>query len=324
MVWILFFAVIAILLALDLGVFHKKDEVVSMKNSLIWTAVWVGIALLFGIAIYWIYENDLFELNKHKISGSKALMEYYTGYVIEESLSLDNIFVIAMIFKFFKIEKQFQHRILFWGIIGAVFFRLGMIVLGAAFVEKFDWAMYVFGGILIFSALKMIKENDNESEDFKKSLGVRMLSKIYPIDWTIKNGNYLAKVNGKTVATSLLAALVVVEFSDILFAIDSIPAIFSVTKEPFIVFTSNIFAILGLRNLYFFLSNMLDKFHYMKYALIGVLLFVGLKMIFHDYLHILVEKTWISLVIILGLLTAGVVVSMVSNRNAEMKNHEVE
>ena len=315
MIWILFFAVIAILLALDLGVFHKKDEVVSMKNSLIWTSVWVGVALLFGIAIYWIYENDLFDLNKHNISGSKALMQYYTGYVIEESLSLDNIFVIAMIFKFFKIENQFQHRILFWGIIGAVFFRLGMIVLGAAFVEKFDWAMYVFGGILIFSALKMIKENDGDSEDFKKSLGVRLLSKIYPIDWSIRNGKYLAKVNGKTVATSLLAALVVVEFSDILFAIDSIPAIFSVTKEPFIVFTSNIFAILGLRNLYFFLSNMLDKFHYMKYALIGVLLFVGLKMIFHDYLHILVEKTWISLVIILGLLASGVIVSLVSNRN---------
>jgi len=315
MVWILFFAVIAVLLALDLGVFHKKDEVVTMKNSLIWTAVWIGVALLFGIAIYWIYESNLFDLNKHNISGSKALMQYYTGYVIEESLSLDNIFVIAMIFKFFKIESQFQHRILFWGIIGAVFFRLGMIVLGAAFVQKFDWAMYVFGGILIFSALKMIKENDDDSEDFKKSVGVRLLSKIYPIDWTIKNGKYLANVNGKTVATSLLAALVVVEFSDILFAIDSIPAIFSVTQEPFIVFTSNIFAILGLRNLYFFLSNMIDKFHYMKYALIGVLLFVGLKMIFHDYLHILVEKTWISLVIILGLLAAGVIVSMISNRS---------
>lgn len=317
MIWILFFVVIAILLALDLGVFHKKDEVVSMKNSLIWTGVWVGMALLFGIAIYWIYEHNLFDLNKHGISGSKALVQYYTGYVIEESLSLDNIFVIAMIFKYFKIPSQFQHRILFWGITGAVFFRLGMIVLGAAFVEKFDWAMYVFGGILIVSALKMIKEGDEDEDDFKKSIGVRLLSKIYPIDWTIKSGKYLAKVNGKTVATSLLAALVVVEFSDILFAIDSIPAIFSVTKEPFIVFTSNIFAILGLRNLYFFLSNMLDKFHYMKFALIGVLLFVGLKMIFHDYLHVLTEKTWISLVIILGLLAAGVVASMVSNSHKE-------
>lgn len=309
MIWVLFFCVIAILLALDLGVFHKKNEQISMKNSLAWTAVWIGIALLFGGVIYWGYDADLFHVNKHNISGSQALMEYYTGYVIEESLSLDNIFVIAMIFKFFKIPAKFQHRILFWGIIGAVFFRLIMIVLGAAFVAKFDWAMYVFGGVLIYSALKMLKESD-ESEDFKDTLGVRLLSKVYPIDWTIHSGAYLEKVNGKYVATSLLATLVVVEFSDILFAIDSIPAIFSVTKEPFIVFTSNIFAILGLRNLYFFLSNMLDKFKYMKFSLVFVLLFVGVKMIFHHYLTFLNENTWISLVIILGALTLGVLFSL--------------
>lgn len=319
MVWILFFAIIAILLALDLGVFHKKNETVSMKNSLIWTGIWVSLALLFGIAIYWIYENDLFELNKHGISGSRALMEYYTGYVIEESLSLDNIFVIAMIFKFFKVPSMFQHRILFWGIIGAVFFRLGMIVLGAAFIEKFDWAMYIFGGILIFSAFKMMRDSE-ESEDFQKSLGVRVLSKIIRIDWSINSGKYLERVNGKLVATSLLATLVVVEFSDILFAVDSIPAIFSVTKEPFIVFSSNIFAILGLRNLYFFLANMLDKFKYMKFSLIFVLLFVGIKMIFHDYLEILTEKTWISLVIIVGLLTMGVLASVMSNKKDEAKS----
>lgn len=317
MIWILFFAIIAILLALDLGVFHKSNKAVSMKDSLIWTGIWVSLALLFGIAIYWIYENDLFELNKHGISGSRAIMEYYTGYVIEESLSLDNIFVIAMIFKFFKVPNMFQHRILFWGIIGAVFFRLGMIVLGAAFVEKFDWAMYIFGGILIFSAFKMMR-NSEESEDFQKSLGVRLLGKIIPIDWSISSGNYLERVNGKLVATSLLATLVVVEFSDILFAVDSIPAIFSVTKEPFIVFSSNIFAILGLRNLYFFLANMLDKFKYMKFSLIFVLLFVGIKMIFHDYLEILTEKTWISLVIILGLLAMGVLASVFSNKKEEI------
>jgi tellurite resistance protein TerC len=188
-----------------------------------------------------------------------------------------------------------------------------MIVLGAAFVARFDWAMYVFGGILIFSAIKMLKESD-ESEDFKQSLGVRLLGKIYPIDWSINSGKYLERVNGKIVATSLFAALVVVEFSDILFAIDSIPAIFSVTKEPFIVFTSNIFAILGLRNLYFFLANMLDKFKYMKFALVFVLLFVGVKMIFHHYLEFLNENTWISLVVILGSLILGVLVSMLPNR----------
>lgn len=318
MIWIIFFAIIAILLALDLGVFHKNNEAISMKNSLIWTGIWVSLALLFGIAIYWIYENDLFEVNKHGISGSRALMEYYTGYVIEESLSLDNIFVMAMIFKFFKVPNMFQHRILFWGIIGAVFFRLGMIVLGAAFIEKFDWAMYIFGGILIFSAFKMMRDSE-ESEDFQKSLGVRLLGKIIRIDWSINSGKYIERVNGKLVATSLLATLVVVEFSDILFAVDSIPAIFSVTKEPFIVFSSNIFAILGLRNLYFFLANMLDKFKYMKFSLIFVLLFVGIKMIFHNYLEILTEKTWISLVIILGLLTMGVLASVMSNKKDDAK-----
>ena len=249
-VWIAFFVLIAICLALDLGVFHKKNTVISIKDSLIWTSVWVTLMLLFGIAIYFIYENHLFDLNTHGISGAEAITMYYTGYVLEESLSIDNIFVIALIFRYFKIKPEFQHRVLFWGIIGAVFFRLTMIFLGQAFITKFDWAMYVFGGILVFSALKMLKGGD-ESSDFRKSIGVRLLGKIYPIDWSIQNGDFLAKVNGKTVATSLLATLVVVEFTDILFAVDSIPAIFSITSDPFIILSSNIFAILGLRSLYF-------------------------------------------------------------------------
>ena len=321
MIWILFFVIIAGFLALDLGVFHKKDERVTMKQSLMWTAVWVSLALLFGIAIYFIYEYRWFDVNRHNISGAKALMEYYTGYVIEESLSLDNIFVIAMIFRFFKIQHQFQHRILFWGIIGAVFFRLVMILLGSAFVERFDWAMYVFGAILLLSAFKMIRGGE-EDENFEKNLGVRLLSKIYPIDWTIQDGRYIAERNGKRVATALLAALVVVEFSDILFAVDSIPAIFSVTKEPFIVFTSNIFAILGLRNLYFFLANMMDKFKYMKYSLIFVLMFVGFKMIFHSYLEVLTENTWISLVIILGALSLGIIASVTSPKKWKRRKNK--
>lgn len=320
-VWIIFFALITIFLALDLGVFHKKNTVVSMKDSLIWTSVWVTLALLFGIAVYFIYENQLFGLNTHGSSGWDAITKYYTGYVLEESLSLDNIFVIAMIFKFFKIRPEFQHRVLFWGIIGAVFFRLVMILLGQAFIEKFEWAMYVFGGILIWSAIKMMKEEDEDS-DFKESLGVRLLSKIYPIDWSIQNGHFLEKVNGKTVATPLLAALVVVEFTDILFAVDSIPAIFSITDDSFIIFSSNIFAILGLRSLYFFLSGMLDKFKYIKVALVFVLLFVGCKMIFHHQLTILREHSWISLVVILTALISGVIASIIANRKVEKKEQE--
>lgn len=315
-VWIIFFSLITIFLALDLGVFHKKNSVVSMKDSLIWTSVWVTLALLFGVAVYFIYENQLFGLNTHGKSGAKAITEYYTGYVLEESLSLDNIFVIAMIFKFFKIKPEFQHRVLFWGIIGAVFFRLIMILLGQAFIEKFDWSMYVFGGILIWSAIKMMKDDDEES-DFKQSMGVRLLGKIYPIDWSIQNGHFLERINGKSVATPLLATLIVVEFTDILFAVDSIPAIFSITDDSFIIFSSNIFAILGLRSLYFFLSGMLDKFKYIKFALIFVLLFVGLKMIFHSQLEILREKPWISLVVILSALIGGVVASMIANKKAE-------
>lgn len=316
MIWAIFILLIFGLLALDLGVFHKSDKKVSIKESLAWTVVWVTLALSFGGVLYYLYDNQIMGLNPLNVSAKQAMLEYYTGYVIEESLSLDNIFVIAMIFTYFKIDQKYQHKILFWGILGAVFFRLIMILLGTAFVEKFEWSMYIFGGILIFSGVKMLF-GDDEDTDFKKNIGVRMLSKIYPIDWDVQNGNYFIKRNGKRMATALFAALVVVEFSDILFAVDSIPAIFSVTKDPFIVFTSNIFAILGLRNLYFFLSSMMDKFHYIKYSLIVVLLFVGIKMIVIQAFHIHFP-TYISLSVILGALISGVVYSLY--RNAKNSN----
>jgi tellurite resistance protein TerC len=311
MVWIVFFILIFGLLALDLGVFHKKNEIVTMKQSVKWTAIWVTVALLFGLAVYWIYDVNWYGINHHGMRPIEALLDYYTGYLIEESLSLDNIFVIALVFKYFKIEPKYQHNILFWGIIGAVVFRLAMILVGAAFVRNFEWATYVFGGILVFSAIKMLKEED-ESEDFKESFAVRMLSKVFKIDWTIRDGRYFVIQNGKRVATAFFAALIVVEFSDIIFAVDSIPAIFSITTDPFIVFSSNIFAILGLRNLYFFLAGMLDKFHYMKFALIGVLFFVGIKMLIVHYLKI---PTNISLFVILGLLLSGVLYSVYSARH---------
>ncbi len=306
MVWILFLLIVFGLLALDLGVFHKADKKVEMKESLAWTAVWVCLALIFGGVIFYLYDVNAFELNTTGISGKQAMLEYYTGYIIEESLSMDNIFVIAMIFSFFKIEQKFQHKVLFWGILGAVFFRLSMILLGTEFVDRFEWSMYIFGGILIYSAYKMFKEEEGD-EDFQQSIGVRLLSKIYPIDWEIQNGKYFIKRDGMKIATGLFATLIVVEFTDVLFAVDSIPAIFSVTKDPFIVFTSNIFAILGLRNLYFFLSSMMDKFQYVKYSLIVILLFVGVKMILHTWIDISIV---ISLVVILLSLTLGVLYSL--------------
>ncbi len=311
MVWGIFIVLVFGLLALDLGVFHKENHKVSMKESLKWTSVWVSLALLFGLAVYWIYEVNWFDINKLGTAPGKAMLDYYTGYLIEESLSLDNIFVIALVFKFFKIEPKFQHNILFWGIIGAVVFRLIMILIGAAFVRNFEWATYIFGGILVYSALKMIFEKE-EAEDFKENFAIRILTKFIKIDWTIKDGRYFIRKNGKRVATGFFAALIVVEFSDIIFAVDSIPAIFSITTDPFIVFTSNIFAILGLRNLYFFLAGMMDKFHYMKYALIAVLLFVGIKMLIVQFVHI---PTSISLFAILGFLVSGVLFSVYKARH---------
>lgn len=312
LIWILFLVMIFTLLALDLGVFHKSSKEISMKESLSWTVVWVFLSLCFGAVIYWIYDQNYMNINSRGLEPSQAMIDFYTGYVIEESLSLDNIFVMAMIFKYFRIEMKFQHKILFWGILGAVFFRMVMIVLGTAFVEHFEWATYIFGGILIFSAFKMIRGSE-EDEDFKKSAGVRYLSKIYPINWEIKTGKYLVQENGKWVATSLLAALVVIEFSDILFAVDSIPAIFSITTDPFLVFTSNIFAILGLRSLYFFLANMLDRFEYMKYSLVFVLMFVGVKMLIVHFVEI---PALLSLIIILFVLILGVLYSLLNKKKA--------
>jgi tellurite resistance protein TerC len=315
MIWIVFLVLVFALLALDLGVFHKKNHKISMKESLVWTSIWVSIAMLFGIAIYWIYDVNWMGINKLGTPAGKAMLDYYTGYLIEESLSLDNIFVIALVFKFFKVELKYQHNILFWGIIGAVVFRLTMILVGSAFVRNFEYATYVFGAILVYSAIKMLLEKEDDHENFKESFPVRMLSKIFKIDWTIHDGRYFAREKGKRVVTYLFAALIVVEFSDIIFAVDSIPAIFSITTDPFIIFTSNIFAILGLRNLYFFLAGMLDKFHYMKFALIGVLFFVGFKMLIVHYYEI---PTSISLLIILGLLATGVFYSIFSSRHEKV------
>jgi tellurite resistance protein TerC len=318
MVWIIFLLFVFTLLALDLGVFHKKNTIVSMKDSIKWTMVWVAIAMLFGGVVYWMYDTNWLDVNPNGVSPTSAMLDYYAGYLIEESLSLDNIFIIALVFKFFTIEPKYQHKILFWGIIGAVVFRLIMILLGTAFVRQFEWATYIFGVILIYSALKMLKKED-ENANFKDSFGVRLLTKIFKINWNIKDGRYFVRENGKRVATAFFAALVVVEFSDIIFAVDSIPAIFAITTDPFIVFTSNIFAILGLRNLYFFLANMLDKFHYMKYALIGVLMFVGIKMLL---VHMLPIPTSVSLLIIVGILASGIAYSLIASSHDNPENDE--
>lgn len=315
MIWLLFILLIIGLLALDLGVFHRKSESVSMKESLVWTLIWIAVSLLFGIAIFYIYKFNFMNINHQNIPAGEALLNYYTGYVIEKTLSLDNIFVIALIFTYFKIGSKYQHNILFWGILGAIVFRGLMIWLGAAFIHKFAWSTYVLGAILIYSGIHMLFSKQ-EDTDFEKNFALRMLSKLYPIKWDQRTDKYFVTENGKKFITASFAALIVIEFTDILFAVDSIPAILAITTDPFIVFTSNIFAILGLRTLYFFLAGMLDKFQYMKYSLVFILVLVGVKMML---VHFYKFPTLVSLSLILGALAIGIFASMAKAKKDEVK-----
>lgn len=315
MIWILFILLIIVLLFLDLGVFHKNAHTVSMKESLIWTMIWIIAALLFGVGLFYIYKFNWFNINPGNNLPGDSMLSYFTGYIIEKSLSLDNIFVIAMIFSYFKIESKYQHNILFWGILGAILFRGIMILLGVSFIEKFHWSTYVLGAILIFSAIQMMTTR-HDNVDYYKNPMLRVLSKIYPIKWENRSSKYFIKENGKIYFTASFATLVVIEFTDILFAVDSIPAILAVTTDSFIVFTSNIFAILGLRNLYFFLANMMDRFKYVKYSLVFILIFVGIKMILVNHFKF---PPYVSLIFILGALSIGILTSLISGKEDSVK-----
>lgn len=305
-VWAIFIALILGLLALDLGVFHKNPQKISYKEAFIWTTVWVGLAILFGGAVYYIYDTNWLGINTRGVTGSTAMLNYYTGFLIEKSLSLDNIFVIAMVFSYFKIAPRYQHEVLFWGIIGAMVFRAIMILVGTSIIETFHWTTYLFGALLIYSAVRMLSVDDNDT-DFSKNPLLKLLAKIYPIEWKYEGEKFFVIREGVKTATILMVALVVVEFTDIFFAIDSIPAIFAVTTDPFLVFTSNVFAILGLRTLYFFLANFLDRFGYIKYSLVFILGFVGIKMMLSNHYEF---PTLASLIIIIGSLVAGVIASL--------------
>lgn len=306
MSWILFIAFILILLFIDLKLIHKDAHEISMKESLTWTLVWIIIALLFSFAVFFIYKYNFNGINTHNLTPGIAVLDYITGFLIEKSLSLDNIFVIAVIFSYFKIDKKYQHNILFWGIIGALVFRGIMIVLGASLIDKFSWTTYILGAVLIYSAYSMLGAKHDEV-DYNKNPLLRFVSRLYPINWEIKDDRYFIKSNGKKMITASFATLVVIEFTDILFAVDSIPAILAVTTDSFIVFTSNIFAILGLRNLYFFLANIMDRFAYIKYSLVFILAFVGVKMMIVHYFKF---PSWISLIVIILALTIGIFSSM--------------
>ncbi|MBI9041794.1 TerC family protein [Lutibacter sp.] len=305
LVWGIFIAVILIFLALDLGVFNRTPHIISTKEATKWTAIWVTISLLFSGVIYWLYSTNIID-NVDNLSSTDATLKYITGYLIELSLSVDNIFVIAVIFTSFKIPLKYQHRVLFWGILGAIVFRAFMIFFGVILINKFSFTTYVFGAFLIFTAYRMLVSKDEEFHP-KKSFVYRQVRKLIPITSHMNGEHFFVKLKHITAATPLFIALIIIEFTDILFALDSIPAILAITSDPFLVFTSNIFAILGLRSMYFFLSNMLAKFHYLKYSLIVILTFVGIKLLLaHNYTF----PEWFSLTVIAISLMAGVIVSL--------------
>lgn len=307
---------IFIFLALDLGVFNKTPHIISTKEASKWTAIWFTLSMLFSGVVYWLYTTD-YVLNPQNIKPTTAAMKYITGYLIELSLSIDNIFVIALIFASFKIPKKLQHRVLFWGILGAIVFRGIMIYFGVLLIQKFSWTTYVFGVFLLFTAGKMLFSSDDDEEfNPKKSWIYIALGKIIPITTHTDKEHFFIKTEKGNTATPLFVALILIEVMDVIFAIDSVPAILAITSDPFLVFSSNIFAILGLRSLYFFLANMLEKFSYLEYSLIAILSFVGLKMLLHDYIEV---PEWASLGFIAVALLIGVLVSLNKDKKATHK-----
>jgi len=314
-VWIAFIALIVFFLALDLGVFHKDPHTVSTREAVRWTIVWVTVSLLFSGVVYKVYLEGWTD-NVDNLTPQQAVLDYLTGYVIELSLSMDNIFVIAVIFAYFGIPKMYQHRVLFWGILGAIFFRAIMIVLGVVLINKFSWVTYLFGALLLYSAYKMLKSNDKEIDPRRNPL-VNMVKNYFPVVNQFVGDRFFVKRRKVRAATPLFIALIVVETTDILFAIDSIPAILAITTDPFLVFSSNIFAILGLRSLYFVLASMLDKFHLLKYSLVFILAFVGVKMILIHTVHF---PKWLSLAVIFVALATGIIASLIQSGMAEKEN----
>ena len=280
---------VVVLLALDLGVFHKKAHEVTFKESTIWTVVWISLALTFNILFYfycqWRFSTDPRYLSiagfNPDSAAKTAALEFLTGFIIEKSLAIDNIFIFAVVFSYFAIPKIYQHRILFWGVLGALVFRALFISMSSVLMQ-YEWVVMFFGGLLIITGFKMFFAG-TEEKDLSQNFLIRILKKIFRVHPEIQGQSLFIKKNGLIYATPLFIALVFLEMTDIIFAVDSVPAIFSLTKEPLIVFTSNIFAILGLRSMYFMLASVMDKFVYIKYGLAGVLIFVGIKMTYLNH-----------------------------------------
>jgi tellurite resistance protein TerC len=316
--WVGFFAFVTVMLALDLGVFHRKNETPSIKSSLYWSAFWISLALVFAGGLWY-------------FTGPSHALDFMTAYLLEKSLSVDNLFVFILVFSFFKIAPQFQHRILFWGIFGAIVLRVIFIFAGAALLHNFAFLMYIFGGFLVYAGIKMLFDKGEENQNLDDSPIIKVIRKIVPVSDEEPNGRFFVLENGKRLATPFFLALLFIEASDVVFAVDSVPAALAVTTDTFIVVTSNIFAILGLRSLYFALNGILPMFRYIKYALAAILAFIGTKMIVNELAkemdwHFHIANTF-SLGVLVTLLTVSIVASIIATRRevaARMKIDELQ
>lgn len=306
LVWVVFIIAIVGLLVFDLTVLNREPHVIKTKEAATWSAIWVSLALAFSGVIFWLYNNDLVA-NPTELTAKTAVLKYITGYLIELSLSVDNIFVIAVIFSSFAIPPKYQHEVLFYGILGAIVFRALMIIFGVTLINRFDWIIYVFGAFLLFTAIKMLVSPGEDSFDPKKSKTFRFLKKLFPVTVEMDGDKFFIHRMGVKAATPLFIALIIIEITDVFFALDSIPAILSITTDPFIVFSSNILAVLGLRSMYFLISRMLDKFKYINYSLVVILAYVGVKMILSHHVEI---PEWMSLAVIGVSLAGGMIVSL--------------
>ncbi len=306
LLFILFNLFILLMLALDLGVFHKKAHAVSIREAAIWSSVWVTLSLLFNVGLFFAVQSS----TGSEVEATRISLEFLTGYLLEKSLSVDNIFVFIMIFSYFRVPTQLQHKVLFWGVLGALIMRAIFIATGAMLISRFEWVLYVFGAILVVSGWKMMFQRETEVHP-ERNIIIRLAKKLFPVSSGYDSGTFFLRKDGRLFMTPLFLVLLTVETTDVVFAVDSIPAVFGVTKDPFIVYSSNVFAILGLRALYFLLAGVMNSFYYLKYGLSLVLVFIGLKMLIADLYHI---PVFVSLVVVIGILIVSVGASVVRNR----------
>lgn len=321
-IWGAFLGFVLCMLALDLGVFHRHTRTIKIKEALVWSGVWIILALVFNLVLFLFWDRIQ---PTSAYTPKEAGIAFLTGYLVEKALSVDNVFVFILVFTYFAVPPEYQHRVLFWGILGAIVFRAIFIAIGAALIQNFFWVMLIFGGFLIVTGVKMALAKDKKIDPSQNPV-VRFFRRLMPVTDNYHGKKFFVRLDGKLFATPLFLALLMVEFTDILFAVDSIPAIFAITADPFIVFTSNIFAILGLRALFFAIAGLVQLFHYLSYGLAAILVFVGLKMLY-GYAEKVMVPEWpkfpvaVSLGIIAAILTIAILASIRFGPRTRVKLH---